>query len=323
MVKQLLNFTRGSSDDPVPVNVATLLHEVSALIRQSFPKTMTIHCTVSDADSNGQTLSIVEADPTKMQQVVMNLCVNARDAMPEGGVLTISAFNRLVDDAFADAHLDAQPGHYVAIAVKDTGTGISPNVCDRMFDPFFTTKDVGKGTGLGLSTVLGIVQSQGGFITVNTEVGTGTTMTVYWPAMQASASSPALTATQPADLIRGNGEQVLVVDDDPAVQRTLQALLQSHDYHPIVANSGDEAIALYRQHHDIRLVVMDVMMPEMGGEELMRHLKKVHPEVRAIALSGLPANRDPMLAAGVQAFLSKPYTLDTLLQTIQTVMVQP
>lgn len=323
MVKQLLDFTRGHNEDPVPVDVAALLRDVCAILRQSFPKSITIHYNAPRPERFEPSLAPVLADLTQLQQVVMNFCVNARDAMPTGGTLTLSARNCEVDASFAISHLDAQPGNYVAIAVTDTGTGIAPEVCDRIFDPFFTTKDIGEGTGLGLSTVLGIIQTRGGFITVDTEVGQGTTMTVYLPALDSpftdtNASDATAAVLNP---LQGQGEVVLVVDDDQAVQRTLQTLLESHQYQTLTAKNGDEAIALYTQHHDaIRLVIMDVMMPTMGGEELMRQLKEIDVNVRAIAISGLPTNRDLMLAAGAQVFMCKPYTLDDLLATVRTVL---
>jgi hypothetical protein len=309
MIKQILTFTRGTGGECCPVQIASLVQEVITMIQQTFPQSISICQTIPEQSS-----WLVSADPTFLHQVLMNLCVNARDAMPNGGILSISAEHCVVDQTFAQTNLDAHVGDYVAITITDTGTGIPPEVRDHIFEPFFTTKAPGEGTGLGLATVLGIVKNYGGFLQVFSEVGQGTEMKVYLPIIEGSPTSSSQSQAQ----LHGDGKLVLVVDDDVAVQYSAQALLESHQYTVLLANDGVEAIALYAEHQaEIRLVILDIMMPKMSGVLLIQSLKEINPEVKIIAVSGLSTNREPALAAGAKAFLSKPYTLKDLLQTVQ------
>ncbi len=308
MVEQILSFTRSSEGDRRPVQVADLLQDMVKVAQQTFPKTIEIqqHWPPSK-------LGLVNADATQLHQILMNLCVNARDAMPKGGVLTLAAENYVVDPVFAQMILEAQVGNYVLISITDTGTGMSPVVRDRIFDPFFTTKAPGQGTGLGMSTVLGIVKNHGGFLQVASEVGKGSQFKVYLPT-----TAGATATVEPAQARRsGQGELVLIVDDDRAVQQTNRALLESHHYTTLVANDGIEAIDLFIQHQqDIQIVLMDIMMPNLDGVTAVRALHQINPQVKIIAMSGLAAHREPVLAAGARVFLPKPYTLDDLLQQI-------
>jgi CheY-like chemotaxis protein len=250
----------------------------------------------------------------------MNLCVNARDAMPEGGVLSLSAENVAVDAAFAQMYLNVQAGNYILVTVGDTGEGIAPAVRDRMFEPFFTTKPQGYGTGLGLSTVLGIVKSYGGFVQVVSELGQGSQFKIYLPA---TAPVPHLSEPQGLPL-EGHGEWVLIVDDDPLVQRVTQTLLEQHHYQTLVAQDGMEAIALYQKRQaTIQLVLLDVMMPNMDGIMTVQALKKINPQVPIIAMSGLPTKREPVLAAGATRFLAKPYVMEEMLRLVHDFMVSP
>lgn len=309
MVQQMLTFVRGSKGDRERVELAPLLQEVVSIAQQSLPKTIEIRADFP-SDEATASLGMVEADPTQLVQVFINLCINARDAMPDGGTLTLTAENVWVDEATAQLHLDAQVGHYVVVTVADTGTGIMPEVRDRIFDPFFTTKESGYGTGLGLATVLGIVKNYGGFLQVLTEVGQGTAMGVYLPALEGNGAAVNL----PEVAIDGNGELILVVDDDVAVQQSNCALLESHRYRTLAASDGIEAIAQYVQHQAaISLVVMDVMMPNLGGVPLIGRLKSMNPAVKILAISGLATNQDAVLSAGADAFLAKPYSLEALL----------
>lgn len=308
MVKQILTFARGGEGKRIPLQVASLLQNVVKVIQQTFPKSITICEAIPE-----QPLEFVSADPTYLHQVLMNLCVNARDAMPEGGVLTLSAQNYYVDELFAQANLDAQVGNYVVITVTDTGIGIPPEVRERIFEPFFTTKELDRGTGLGLSTVLGIVKSYRGFLQLFSEIGQGSQFKVYLPTTEELSSD----IQQKENLLTGNGERVLIVDDDLAVRQANQSLLASHHYTTLLASDGIEAIALYAKHQaDIDVVLMDVMMPNMDGIATIRALQKMNPDVKIIAVSGLPANQGSVLAAGATAFLAKPYTLEELLKQL-------
>jgi PAS domain S-box-containing protein len=310
LVKQILTFTRGTGGERVALQVAPLLQEVIKVVEQTFPKAIAIR-----EELPNQPLGIVSADPTHLHQVLMNLCVNARDAMPNGGVLTLSIEPYFVDEVFAQTNFEAQVGEYVLITIADTGTGIPPEVRDRIFDPFFTTKAHGQGTGLGLSTVLGIVKTYGGFLRVSSEMGKGTQFKVYLPTTEETITE----IEQVSNLPRGQGELILIVDDDPVIQRTHQALLEGYSYKTLVANDGIEAVALYGKHkNDINIVLMDVMMPNMDGMTTIRILKKMNSKVKIVALSGLSSNKEAVLAAGASVFLAKPFTVDDLLRSILT-----
>jgi PAS domain S-box-containing protein len=312
MVNQILTFTRGTGGERRPVQIALLLQEVINVVQQTFPKLISMRQEILDPS-----LCLVSADPTYLHQVFMNLCVNARDAMPNGGILSFSVEQRFVDQAFAQTNLDAKVGNYVVVTIGDTGTGIAPEMRDRIFDPFFTTKAFGQGTGLGLATVLGIVKNYGGFLQVFSEVGYGTQMNVYLPAIEGTPTS----FTQAQGPLNGNGELVLIVDDDVPVQLSTQSLLEIHRYTTLTASDGAEAIELYAQHQDdIRVVILDITMPTMSGITVTQRLKDINPTVQIIAMSGLPANRDPALASGATVFLSKPYNVDNLLENLHTLI---
>ncbi|MGD1905619.1 MAG: PAS domain-containing protein [Leptolyngbyaceae cyanobacterium] len=314
MVRQILTFARGSNEEQTVVDLAPLLTDIATVAQQSFPSTIEI---VQDWPLSSDPLKPVLANPPKLHQMFMNLCTNARDAMTEGGVLTLSADTVFVDGDLASRHLDAQVGDYVVVTVSDTGTGISQAVRDRIFDPFFTTKPIGQGTGLGLAITLGIVNNYGGFLQVFSEAGQGTEVQVYLPATEATPTTRRLLEGK----FNGNGELVLVVDDDVVVQRSTQALLESHHYTALIANDGVEAAALYRQHQDdICLVVLDVMMPNRGGIPLVQDLKALNPSAKVIDISGLDTNREPILAAGANVFLTTPYPLEDLLGAVHDLM---
>jgi PAS domain S-box-containing protein len=312
LVNQILTFGRGTGGKRITLQIEAVLLEVIKVTEQTFSKAIAIRQHIPHT-----TLWLVSADPTQLHQVLMNLCVNARDAMPNGGILTLAAENCTVDVTLAQTNLDAKPGNYVMLTVSDTGVGIPMELRDRIFDPFFTTKEPGKGTGLGLSSVLGIVRNYGGFVQVFSELGQGTQFKVYLPATDETTIDPIPSQ----ELLRGNGEFVLSVDDDAAVQRTNQSLLESHRYNLFMANDGVEAIALYAKHQkSISVVLMDLMMPNMDGITAIRTLHKMNPQVKIIALSGLSSNRESVLAAGAKVFLPKPYIAEDLLRTVYSLV---
>ncbi|MBD2294020.1 response regulator [Anabaena sphaerica FACHB-251] len=312
LVKQVLSFARGLDGDRTLLQLKHLLIEIQQIIKETFPKNLEVNTQIS------QNLWTVSGDATQLHQVLMNLCINARDAMPNGGTLTITAENLLVDDNYAQMHIDAQAGPYAVITVTDTGIGIKSTIIDRIFEPFFTTKEFGQGTGLGLSTVLGIVKSHGGFINVYSEEKKGSQFKVYLPAQDTNE----IIEEPEIFLHQGNGEMILVVDDEAAICDITKTSLESYNYTVITARDGIEAIALYVEHRDkIALVLTDIVMPSMDGLTSIRTLKKINPHVKIIAVSGL-APSDKVNAAydmGVKAFLCKPYTTTQLLQTISTV----
>jgi PAS domain S-box-containing protein len=313
LVKQILTFARGTEGKRIPLQTRHLVLEVAQVIKQTFPKSIEIYTEIST-----KTLWLVKADPTQLHQVLMNLAVNARDAMPNGGKLTISAENRLIDQNYAQMYLDVHEGGYVVITVSDIGTGIPPEILDRIFDPFFTTKEIGQGTGLGLSTVLGIIKNHGGFLQVLSEVNKGTQFQVYLPIAEETAIEP----TSEAEMPKGNGELILIADDETMVQGITKITLENYNYKTLTANNGIEAIALYAQQQDkISVVLMDMMMPTMDGLTAIRTLKKLNPQVKIIASSGLSANSEQALLVGAKAFLLKPYTAQDLLQTIWKLII--
>jgi two-component system, cell cycle sensor histidine kinase and response regulator CckA len=315
LVKQILSFARGVESKPSNIQIGDLLFEIQRVIQQAFPKNIELSL---DLPPNIWSIS---ADASMLHQVLINLCVNARDAMIDGGILSITAENLEIDESYARMNLDARSGNYVAIAVTDTGTGIEAQILDRIFDPFFTTKDIGKGTGLGLSTVVGIVKSHHGFIDVDSEVGKGTRFKVYLPATITSEIAPVAPTNQPES---GQGELILVVDDEVPIQEIAAATLEVHGYRVMTASDGIEAIALYAQHQqEIGVVLMDMMMPTMDSITIVRALFKCNPQVQIIAMSGLATSEvvDRTMKEGVKAFLSKPFTATELLNTISNLCV--
>jgi two-component system, cell cycle sensor histidine kinase and response regulator CckA len=265
-------------------------------------------------------LWLVSGDATHLHQVLMNLVVNARDAMPNGGTLTISAENLFIDESYARVNLDASVGPYIALTIKDTGTGMSAEILDRIFEPFFTTKELGKGTGLGLSTVRGIIKSHEGFINVSSRVGEGTEFKVFIPAVEASVPAPA-ELIHPTD---GHEEWILVVDDETEILETTKISLEAYNYNVLTANDGIEAISLCAQYKQkITVALVDMMMPSMDGLTTIQTLQKINPQLKAIAISGFVSNDKLKEASSIKNSIAKPYTIQELLQTLQTVLENP
>ncbi len=312
MVKQVLSFARGVTGQRIEVQVGELLSEIKKIIRDTFPKN------IGSRSETPADLWVLQGDPTQLHQVLLNLCVNARDAMQEGGTLSLIARNLLLDEHSAEVTLEARPGPHVVIDVEDTGSGISPEVLERIFEPFFTTKELGKGTGLGLSSTLAIVKSHGGFVRVHTELGAGTRFGVYLPASTA-VTPGAFTSVEP-HLPRGNGELVLVVDDETAIREIAGHTLEAFGYQVLLARDGSEACSLYAaQGQDIAVVLTDMMMPVMDGPATIQALMAMNPQVRIIAASGMSSNTmvAKVFGDGVRHFLPKPYTTETLLQALR------
>ncbi len=312
LVKQVLSFTRGVEGDRTLLQINNLIREIQQVIKETFPKSIDI------STKTPPNLWIVSGDATQLHQVLMNLCVNARDAMLDGGSLQIWTENLFIDKNYAAMYIGVRVGHYVVITVTDTGVGIPSAILDRIFEPFFTTKELGKGTGLGLSTVLGIIKSHGGFINVYSEVGKGSKFKVYLPAQEATET----LEEQEQELPSGDGEWILVVDDEDSIRDVTKTSLESYNYIAITACDGIEAIALYAEHRDkISVVLTDMVMPSMDGVATIRTLRKINPAVKIIAVSGLASSEklNVVTNMGVQAFLAKPYTAKQLLQTISAV----
>ena len=318
LVRQVLTFARGLEGQRVAVDLHHLVDDLEGIITETFPRKIDI---VTEIPSN---LWHIVGDPTQLHQVLLNLAVNARDAMPEGGTLTFAADNFEIDAQYVGTGQEVRPGPYVVIAVTDTGVGMPPEIRDRIFEPFFTTKEVGKGTGLGLATVHTIVKSHGGFMNVDSELGHGTTFKAFLPADPTLTRSAAEDA--PSDMPRGRGEWVLVVDDEASIRSITQQTLEAFGYRVLTADDGAEAVAVFAQHkEEIVLVLLDMAMPVMDGPTAIHALLRIQPDVRIIAVSGLASNISVAKAAvaGVKDFLPKPYTAEAVLKLIREVLDRP
>jgi PAS domain S-box-containing protein len=313
-VKQLLTFARGKETQRGPVQPRHLLKEVVRLLQQTFPKNIQIY-----SDYNGSSATVL-ADPSQLHQVMMNLCVNARDAMPEGGTLFLSLKARTLDEAEARVHPKARARAYVVIEVCDSGTGIPAEILDRIFDPFFTTKPQGKGTGLGLATVLGIVESYEGFVLVDTKPGQGTSFKIHLPASGFSEPGPVQDAVV---LPQGQGETILIVDDEPGIVRMAEAVLKRNGYQTLATTRASEAVQLFEKHNDvISAVLTDIMMPFGDGRQLITILYSQDPKLPIIAMSGIDTAefRHEVKRRGAVAFISKPFSAEELLGTLAGVL---
>ena len=320
LVKQILSFAHTTVGELRPTQVKHLARDVIGMVEETFPKSIQLEQSIPSD------LWLVVGNPTQVHQVLMNLVVNARDAMPSGGTLTISAANCRLNAAQAAAKPDARPGDWVVLEVSDTGTGIAPEALARIWNPFFTTKAVGKGTGLGLSTVRGIVLSHHGFVELQTEFGHGTTFRVYLPANE--GESPRRTSVSPFKLPEGENELILVVEDDQAVRDSVSAIIRQHGYRVQSCADGGEAITYFTAGpNEIALVLTDVDMPHLGGAALASALRQLRPDLPLIVMSGLsreePSGSDVQSARDLaQAFLTKPFTAEVLIETIQRVLHQ-
>jgi len=308
IVKQVLTFARGIEGERVTLQPLYLIKEMEKIIKETFPKNITF---TADAPRD---LATVTGDATQVHQVLLNLCVNARDAMPEGGSLRLTAENVLAVNPELSRRAGASPGPHVLLQVSDTGHGIPPDIIEKIFDPFFTTKEVGKGTGLGLSTVLGIVRSHGGFLDLESQPGQGSTFKIYLPAHSAPLSLA--EAAEPTPGPHGHGQCLLIVDDESNIRSALQRLLREHGYRTIAAVNGQEAMEIMRAHGaEIQAVVTDILMPVMDGVKLAEGLRQSHPQLPIIACTGWGQEgvQSRLRDLGILTLLMKPYAAERLL----------
>ncbi len=312
IVKQILSFARGVEGQRMPFNMGHLVGEVQSMLQQTLPKSIEIHADIASD------LWMVSGDVTQLQQVLMNLCVNARDAMPHCGQLSLSVKNLTVDSAIARKHLDAKVGNYVVMTIADTGSGIPPEIVDRIFDPFFTTKEVGKGTGLGLSAVMGIVKSHGGFIDVQSIVNRGSQFRIYLPTSQDVAPP----RTSDLTVFSGQSELILVVDDEAAICEATKSALEAYNYRVITAENGQDAIARYLEcQQDISGILIDMIMPKMDGLTTIPQLRRINVNVPIIAMTGQVSREAmaQMTEMQIQGLLQKPFTTQELLQVLRQI----
>jgi PAS domain S-box-containing protein len=311
LIKQVLTFARGLEGKRVAVQLKYLVKDIVKVVAETLPKNIAVEYRIATD------IKPILADPTQIQQVLMNLCVNARDAMPDGGTLTVSVENVTMDETAARMNPESQIGDYVVLSVADTGTGMSSEVRNRIFDPFFTTKEVGKGTGLGLSTSLSIVKSHGGFVNVYSDIGQGSRFSVYFPVDEARAER----GSERAETVypKGNGELILVVDDEERIRQVAEAALGAFGYRTIAAADGNEGIAKFAANiEEIAAVVTDLSMPKMDGVAMVRTIRKLAPATKVIAMSGLmtPDQTRQLDEMGVKETITKPFTAESLLAAI-------
>ncbi len=318
LVRQILAFAHGATGEQRLLQVKHLLRDISGVIAGTFPKSIRLE------DYIPSDLWPITANPTQIHQVLLNLSVNARDAMPNGGTLRLRAENRVLDLAAARAIEGARAGLFLVLQVEDTGTGIAPEVLARMWEPFFTTKETGKGTGLGLSTVRGIVENHNGFIQITTAPGRGSAFQIFLPAAEGAVADRLNTPTR--RLAPGKGELILVVDDERYIRDMTKTMLTRAGYRVILAGDGAEAATVFAQHAaDIRLVITDLHMPNLDGAMLGRALRRINPATRLLVMSGMssalgnrPAYKPEEFANG---FLHKPFKPEAMLAKVQELLM--
>ena len=318
LVRQILTFTSGVGPDRQAVEIHSLFGEVANFIRQAFPKAIKLQVSLED------NLPSILGDQTQMEQVILNLCVNARDAMTDGGTLRLEAVDFEVDETFAARQPLAKQGRYVRVSVIDTGSGIPRQIRKKIFEPFFTTKSPEKGTGLGLATVLGIIRRHGGFLTLETEEGSGSSFHVFLPVAASATDVPSPPHSHEKETkTQGAGETILLVDDEPTVLKVMQRSLEKSGYRVLTANDGEEGVSLFKRHAgEIHLIITDMSMPGMGGPEMTAEIHKISPAFPVLGTSGLDIHPDQntLRALGLKKILGKPCNSQTILQAIRNVL---
>jgi CheY-like chemotaxis protein len=314
IVKQMLAFSEGFQGDRTLMDPRHLLRNLGQFILETFPKN--IHLDMECEDDSWH----IQGDPTLIHQTLLNLCVNARDAMPQGGTLGIRMQNLVLDEYSAGLYAQAKPGNYIVITITDGGTGISPENLGRIFDPFFSTKGPGKGTGLGLATAHIIVKKHGGFFRVESALNRGTTFRIYLPAVVEESE---LLIVDNTEVPHGNEELILVIDDEEHVGEVVRRALTRFGYRVLVAHDGTEALSQLSQHRqDVQLVISDIVMPVLDGQTTARILKNLKPELKYIFMTGWtdPDKIAPEIAKGQVPLIHKPFNINLLLRKVHEVL---
>jgi signal transduction histidine kinase/CheY-like chemotaxis protein len=315
LVRQILSFAHGVSGQLQLLQVKHLVKDTASVINQTFPKNIRLE------DSVAANLWPILGNATQIHQVLLNLSVNARDAMPAGGKLILRAENCVLDDIAAKAIPGASSGTWVVLHVEDSGSGMTPEVIERIWEPFYTTKDPGKGTGLGLSTVRGIVENHKGFIHLKSKPGWGTLFRVYLPAANVEEKTGTTSSAHPF-AARGNGELILIVDDEAQIRDITAAILSHHGYRVMIAADGTEAVALFApRSEEVSILITDLSMPNLDGASLANVARRLNPNIKILAMSGLASgglNNEMRRFAG--AFLVKPFKAQALLSTVNDLL---
>jgi two-component system, cell cycle sensor histidine kinase and response regulator CckA len=314
LVQRLLTFSRKTEINLEPLDLNVRITELRKMLERTLPKMVDIKL-VLDVK-----LTKINADRTQMDQVLMNLAVNARDAMPDGGKLVFETANVTLDEGYARTHVDAKLGPHVLLIVTDTGSGMDKDTVEHIFEPFYTTKGVGEGTGLGLAMVHGIVKHHGGHIRCYSEPGKGTTFKIYLPALVVDEEE---RETTERPVPRGGSETILLVDDEDFIRDLGSRILEKAGYKVITASNGKEALEVYHVRGDeISLIVLDLIMPEMGGKQCLEEILKTDPSAKVIIASGFSANgpTKDALAAGSKGFVNKPYDRRQVLEVVRVVL---
>jgi CheY-like chemotaxis protein len=314
LVMRMLTFSRKTDTKPQPLDLNHRVSEIQKMLERTLPKMIDIHVLP------GENLAKINADPIQIDQVLMNLAVNAADAMPEGGKLSIHTGNVTLEEHELKDYVEAKPGQQVLLMVTDTGLGMDKNTLEHIFEPFFTTKAVGEGTGLGLAMVHGIVKQHGGHIRCSSTPGRGTTFQVYLPAMVVGEP-----VEEPSKILfpQGGSETILLVDDEEHIRDLGMKILSAAGYNVIMACNGGEALDVYYERvNDIALVILDLMMPEMGGKQCLERLLRMNPAIKVIISSGYSASGPTReaLSAGAKGFVNKPYDIHRMLDVIREVL---
>ncbi|MBI4852770.1 MAG: response regulator [Acidobacteria bacterium] len=315
LVRQVLSLTRKNEANKERIDFYKLLTELKLLIRETFPKSINLNI---DMEKN---LSSVVGNNTEIHQVILNLCINARDAMPQGGQLVITVKNVFIDESYQLKNCDSGIGEHVLISIADTGTGISPDNLDKIFTPFFTTKSSEKGTGLGLPIVLRIIKNHGGFINVNTEIELGSEFNIYLPVYK-QTTAERLQITE-EEIIAGQGETILVVDDEETLRELTKMILELYQYKVLTASNGADAVATYAINKDkVSLVITDLMMTDMEGLDAINALRKINPQLKIMVITGsVPTYLMEQFKEQNIPFLTKPFTAQKLLKNIHNLLL--
>jgi CheY-like chemotaxis protein len=312
-VHQLLSFARKTAVEKKPTNIAPIIIESLKLLRASIPTSIEIRQNIT------KEVHTILADPTQINQILINLCTNAHHAMPGGGILEVGLTNVKLDEDATAQHSDLNPGPYVHLTVTDTGQGMDPEIKDRIFDPYFTTKDVGKGTGLGLSVVHGIVKNHGGGISVNSELGKGTTFGIYFPVIEMEAE----TETETDEKLPTGNERILFVDDEESMVYVARSRLERLGYQVDAETSPVEALKLFRDiPNQFDLVITDMSMPQMSGERFVKEILKIRPDIPTILCTGYSEKIDKQKAKemGICQYIEKPINRSVLAKSVRNVL---